>query len=139
VTLIEQSRTFTACPFSNEVIAGLRNIEAQQFTYDRIAAEGVTVIAQTAVKVDPQARRVGLADGSSLGYDRLVLAPALISSSTHCPAMTRPPLQRCRMPGRPAFASRSRPIRTMRGEAAFRVAPAGFFSCSPGHAGGSAE
>jgi sulfide dehydrogenase [flavocytochrome c] flavoprotein subunit len=77
VTLIEHSRTFTACPFSNEVIAGLRNIEAQQFTYDRIAAEGVTVIAQTAVKVDPQARRVGLADGSSLGYDRLVLAPGI--------------------------------------------------------------
>jgi NADPH-dependent 2,4-dienoyl-CoA reductase/sulfur reductase-like enzyme len=77
VTLIEHSRTFTACPFSNEVIAGLRNIEAQQFTYDRIAAEGVTVIAQTAVKVDPQARRVGLADGSWLDYDRLVLAPGI--------------------------------------------------------------
>jgi sulfide dehydrogenase [flavocytochrome c] flavoprotein chain len=77
VTLIEHSRTFSACPFSNEVIAGLRNIEAQQFTYDRIAAEGVTVIAQTAVKVDPQARRVGLADGSWLDYDRLVLAPGI--------------------------------------------------------------
>ena len=50
VTLIEHSRTFTACPFSNEVIAGLRNIEAQPFTYDRIAADGVTVIAQTAVR-----------------------------------------------------------------------------------------
>src|SRR5580692_1513235 len=77
VTLIEQSRTFTACPFSNEVIAGLRNIEAQQFTYDRIAAEGVTVIAQTAAKVDPQARRVGLSDGNWLDYDRLVLAPGI--------------------------------------------------------------
>ena len=77
VTLIEPNRTFTACPFSNEVIAGLRDIEAQQFTYDRIAAEGVTVIAQAAVKIDPQARRVGLADGTSLGYDRLVLAPGI--------------------------------------------------------------
>ena len=48
VTLIEPNRIFTACPFSNEVIAGLRDIEAQQFSYDKIAAEGVTVIAQAA-------------------------------------------------------------------------------------------
>ena len=77
VTLIEPNRTFTACPFSNEVIAGLREIEAQQFGYDRIAAEGVTVVAQAAVKIDPQARTVGLADGTSLAYDRLVLAPGI--------------------------------------------------------------
>ena len=77
VTLVEPNRTFTACPFSNEVIAGLRDLEAQQFGYDRIAAEGVTVIAQAAVKVDPQGRTVGLADGTSLAYDRLVLAPGI--------------------------------------------------------------
>ncbi len=35
VTLVEPNRTFTACPFSNDVIAGLRSIEAQQFGYDR--------------------------------------------------------------------------------------------------------
>ena len=57
VTLIEPNRIFTACPFSNEVIAGLRDIEAQQFSYDRIVAEGVTVIAQAAAKVDAQAPR----------------------------------------------------------------------------------
>jgi NADPH-dependent 2,4-dienoyl-CoA reductase/sulfur reductase-like enzyme len=77
VTLIEPNRTFTACPFSNEVIAGLRDIEAQQFTYDKIIAEGVKVVAQAAAKVDPQTRMVGLADGSSLSYDRLVLAPGI--------------------------------------------------------------
>jgi sulfide dehydrogenase [flavocytochrome c] flavoprotein subunit len=77
VTLVEPNRTFTACPFSNEVIAGIRQIEAQQFTYDRIAAEGVTIIPQAAAKIDPQARTVGLADGSSVSYDRLVLAPGI--------------------------------------------------------------
>src|SRR5271154_443452 len=77
VTLVEPNRIFTACPFSNEVIAGLRDIEAQQFGYDRIAAEGVRVVAQAAVKIDPQQRIVGLADGASLGYDRLVLAPGI--------------------------------------------------------------
>ncbi|GLR88934.1 FCSD flavin-binding domain-containing protein [Bradyrhizobium iriomotense] len=77
VTLVEPNRTFTACPFSNEVIAGLREIEAQQFGYEKIASDGVSVIAQAATAIDPQARRVTLADGSSLSYDRLVLSPGV--------------------------------------------------------------
>ena len=77
VTLVEPNKIFTACPFSNEVIAGLREIEAQQFGYDKIASDGVTVIAQAATAIDPQARRVTLADGTSLPYDRLVLSPGI--------------------------------------------------------------
>jgi sulfide dehydrogenase [flavocytochrome c] flavoprotein chain len=77
VTLIEPLRIFTACPFSNEVIAGLRDLEAQQFGYERIAADGVTVIAKAATKVDAKKRVVGLADGAELAYDRLVLAPGI--------------------------------------------------------------
>jgi sulfide dehydrogenase [flavocytochrome c] flavoprotein chain len=77
VTLIEPNRVFTACPFSNEVIGGLRELRQQQFTYDRIAAEGVTVIAQAAAKIDPERRTVELADGNSLTWDRLVLAPGI--------------------------------------------------------------
>src|SRR5580692_8599372 len=60
VTLVEPNKVFTACPFSNEVIAGLREIEAQQFSYEKIIADGVSVIAQAATKVDPKARTVGL-------------------------------------------------------------------------------
>src|SRR3984885_1346274 len=60
VTLLEPNRTFTACPFSNEVIAGLREIDAQQFTYGKISAAGVTVIAQTAVSIDSERRVVAL-------------------------------------------------------------------------------
>jgi sulfide dehydrogenase [flavocytochrome c] flavoprotein chain len=77
VTLLEPNRIFTACPFSNEVIAGLRELEAQQFGYDRISAEGVSVIVQAAAKVDAQKHTVDLADGTSIGYDRLVLAPGI--------------------------------------------------------------
>src|ERR1700731_4143051 len=61
VTLIEPAGTFTACPFSNEVIAGLREIESQQFGYDRIAGEGVRVIAQAATQVDAHKHTVTLA------------------------------------------------------------------------------
>ena len=77
VTLVEPNRSFSACPFSNEVIAGLRSQDRQQFTYDRIAAEGVAVVAQAAIGIDPQSRTVGLADGGTLAYDRLVLAPGI--------------------------------------------------------------
>ncbi len=77
VTLIEQNRTFTACPFSNDVIAGDRSIKDQQFTYEKVASGDVNVVAQAATKVDPTARTVTVADGSTLSYDRLVLAPGI--------------------------------------------------------------
>ena len=77
VSLIEPNQTFVACPFSNEVIAGMREMAAQQFTYEKIAAGGVTVIPQAAVKIDPQQRAVTLTDGNSLAYDRLVLSPGI--------------------------------------------------------------
>jgi NADPH-dependent 2,4-dienoyl-CoA reductase/sulfur reductase-like enzyme len=77
VTLVETSQTFTACPFSNDVIAGLRNIAAQQFDYRKIAADGVVTVFSAASGVDPQARAVSLSNGTRLPYDRLVLAPGV--------------------------------------------------------------
>jgi NADPH-dependent 2,4-dienoyl-CoA reductase/sulfur reductase-like enzyme len=59
------------------VIAGLREIESQQFGYEKMAGEGVRVIAQAATKVDASARSVTLIDGTMLGYDRLVLSPGI--------------------------------------------------------------
>ncbi|MGY4310116.1 sulfide dehydrogenase [flavocytochrome c] flavoprotein subunit [Bradyrhizobium sp. USDA 4369] len=77
VTLVESNRIFTSCPLSNEVIAGLRDIGAQQFGYDNIAAEGVRVILQAATAIDAPGHKVTLADGTTLAYDRLVLAPGI--------------------------------------------------------------
>jgi NADPH-dependent 2,4-dienoyl-CoA reductase/sulfur reductase-like enzyme len=77
VTLLEPNQSFTACPFSNEVIAGLREIEAQQFGYEKIAAEGIRVVAQAATKIDPSACSVNLSDGTLLAYDRVVLSPGI--------------------------------------------------------------
>lgn len=77
VTIIEPNKIFTACPFSNEVLAGLRDLKTQQFGYDRIATEGINIVAQAATTIDATARTIGLADGSLLGYDRLVLSPGI--------------------------------------------------------------
>src|SRR4051794_19137132 len=77
VTLVEPVAGYTACPFSNLVIAGLRDLRDQQFGYDGVRAAGVELAAQSAAAVDPQARTVTLADGTKLRYDRLIVAPGI--------------------------------------------------------------
>ena len=77
VTLVEANPTFTACPFSNGVIAGLRAIEAQQFNYDGSPPRRHRRVAQAATAVDAQARTVDARRRHALAYDRLVLAPGI--------------------------------------------------------------
>jgi NADPH-dependent 2,4-dienoyl-CoA reductase/sulfur reductase-like enzyme len=77
VTLVEPNATYTACPFSNAVIAGLRPMQAQRFGYDALRAQGIAVVHQAARGVDAAARRVTLGDGTVLAYDRLVLSPGV--------------------------------------------------------------
>ena len=78
VTLVEPNPDYHACPFSNAVIAGLRGPGAQMFGYDALRREGVAVVhGSPATGVDAEARRVALAGGDRLAYDRLVLAPGI--------------------------------------------------------------
>ena len=74
VTLVESSAIFTACPRSNGVVAGLRDLGAQQFKYDALIREGVRVVHGTATAVDAATVRAG---DTKLPYDRLVLAPGI--------------------------------------------------------------
>ena len=76
VTLVEAGATFTACPFSNSVIVGLRELKAQQFGYDKVRSTGVNLVIGTAIGVNTVGRTVRLAD-ATLPYDRLVLAPGI--------------------------------------------------------------
>jgi NADPH-dependent 2,4-dienoyl-CoA reductase/sulfur reductase-like enzyme len=77
ITLVEPNPIFTACPFSNAVIAGLRTIEAQRFGYHSIRNEAIAIAAEQAIAADTQARRITLRSGAVLDYDRLVLAPGI--------------------------------------------------------------
>jgi sulfide dehydrogenase [flavocytochrome c] flavoprotein chain len=77
VTLVEANPTFVACPFSNGVIAGLREITAQQFGYDKFASDQVVLQLSPGTAVDPQGRTVTLGNGTQLPYDRLVLSPGI--------------------------------------------------------------
>nr|WP_244642257.1 NAD(P)/FAD-dependent oxidoreductase [Chelatococcus reniformis] len=77
VTLVEPNARYTACPFSNAVIAGLREMDGQNFGYEALRRTGVDVVTARVVAVDAETRRVRLEDGASLDYARLVLAPGI--------------------------------------------------------------
>ena len=77
VTLVEPNSVYTSCPFSNSVLANLREIDQQQFGYDGIKGAGVTVAGTSATAVDAEAKTVTLADGNRLAYDRLVISPGI--------------------------------------------------------------
>ena len=77
VTLVEGTPVFIACPLSNAVIAGLRDLQAQQFGLDKVADDGVVLARAPAIGIDAQARFVALTNNARVSYDRLVLAPGI--------------------------------------------------------------
>lgn len=77
VTLIERNARFVTCPFSNAVIAGLREIDSITFGYDGVRRAGVEVIQGEVIGIDAGSRAVRVAGGASVTYDRLVLAPGI--------------------------------------------------------------
>ena len=77
VTLIEARARYTACPMSNLVLAGERELDQQTFDYKALAEAGVQVIQGYAVDVDGAQQRVMLQGGERVEYDRLVLAPGV--------------------------------------------------------------
>jgi sulfide dehydrogenase [flavocytochrome c] flavoprotein chain len=78
VTLVTPHRQFVTCPFSNAVLAGLRDIASLTHNYDHLRQRhGVRLVQAAATAIDPAARRVTLSDGNTLAYDRLVLSPGV--------------------------------------------------------------
>ena len=88
VTLVEPEKVFTAYPFSNDVLGGLRDLSQQQFGYDAVEKDGVTVMRKAAISVDPVARTVSLGPGVTLPYEKLVLAPGVDLNWTALPGYT---------------------------------------------------
>jgi len=78
VTLVEPRRQFISCPFSNAVIAGLRDLASVTHTYDGLRQRhGVRIVHASATAIDPTVHTLTLDDGSVLAYDRLVLSPGI--------------------------------------------------------------
>ena len=135
VTLVEASPTFTACPFSNTVIAGLRELNAQQFGYEKVANDQVVLALVPATAVDVQARVVTLANNQRLPYDRLVLAPGIELRWDALPGYTEAASER--MPhawkaGEQTLALRRQLEAMEDGGTVVMSAPANPFRCPPG-------
>jgi NADPH-dependent 2,4-dienoyl-CoA reductase/sulfur reductase-like enzyme len=77
VTLLEPNDSFIACPFSNLVIVGERDLDAQRFRYGGVRSDGITVVNAAAVAIDAAARTVTAGNGAKYPYDRLVLSPGI--------------------------------------------------------------
>jgi sulfide dehydrogenase [flavocytochrome c] flavoprotein chain len=58
------------------VIAGLRDIDAQRFIYDGLAADGIRIVQAAATEINPTRRSVAFGSNLLL-YDRLILAPGI--------------------------------------------------------------
>lgn len=77
VTLVDPDTIYVTCPMSNEALAGLRRIASLTVSRDGLRRAGVREVCDRAEAVDLQRRRVRLAGGAALPYDRLVIAPGI--------------------------------------------------------------
>ncbi|WP_127114255.1 NAD(P)/FAD-dependent oxidoreductase [Shimia sediminis] len=78
VTLVEPSRTYYTCFFSNLYIGGFRDIGSIAHSYGKLASDyGINVVHDWAIGIDRDAHTVSLAGGDTLAYDRLILSPGI--------------------------------------------------------------
>jgi len=78
VTLIEPTRTYYTCFFSNLYIGGFKEIDDIGHSYGTLASEyGINVVHDWATGVDRDAKTVALAGGGNVPYDKLILSPGI--------------------------------------------------------------
>jgi len=78
VTLIEPTRTYYTCFFSNLYLGGFRSMDSLGHSYGTLAAEyGINVVHDWATGVDRDAKTVTTAGGYTIPYDRLILSPGI--------------------------------------------------------------
>jgi sulfide dehydrogenase [flavocytochrome c] flavoprotein subunit len=78
VTLVEPTRAYYTCFFSNLYIGGFRDLSSIGHSYGTLATDyGINVVHDWAVGIDRDAKTVSLAGGAVLPYDRLILSPGI--------------------------------------------------------------
>ena len=77
VTLVERSAAFVSCPISNLVLGGHKQMADITRSYDGLRALGVKMVQGDVTAIDAAAKKVRLAGGGELAYDRLILSPGV--------------------------------------------------------------
>jgi len=77
VTLVERNAEFISCPISNLVLGGHKQMADITRGYDGLKAMGIKVVQGDVIAIDAAGKKVRLASGGELPYDRLVLSPGI--------------------------------------------------------------
>jgi NADPH-dependent 2,4-dienoyl-CoA reductase/sulfur reductase-like enzyme len=78
VTLVEPGAQFTTCFHSNLYLGGFRSFESITHSYAKLVSNyGIKHVRQMAQAIDREKRTVRLANGTTLAYDRLAVAPGI--------------------------------------------------------------
>ena len=77
VTLVERNTEFVSCPISNLVLGGHKQIADVTRGYDGLKAIGVKVVQGEVTAIDAAGRKVRLAGGGEIAYDRLIVSPGV--------------------------------------------------------------
>ena len=76
VTMLEPSKEFISCPFSNLVLAGVEQLKNLTMNYNGLRKHGVRIRHEAAAAIEPDKRRVRVGK-DSLEYDRLIVSPGI--------------------------------------------------------------
>ena len=78
VTLVDPTRSYYTCFFSNLYLGGFRDFDSIGHSYGKLASDfGINVVHDWAVDVDSSGKTVSLAGGGTLNYDKLILSPGI--------------------------------------------------------------
>ena len=78
VVLVEPADAFISCPISNLVVGGSKQLADITTSYSALSRRhGITVVQDTVAAIEPANKRVRLAGGASIGYDKLVVSPGV--------------------------------------------------------------
>jgi len=77
VTLVERNTSFVSCPISNMVLGGHKQMADISRGYGGLKALGVKVVQGDVTAIDAAGKKVRLAGGGELAYDRLIVSPGV--------------------------------------------------------------